>query len=82
MVRLAAAEALIRSKANVDVLPVAVAALEHESPWVRLRAACVLEMLGEKARPALPAIRIALKRKSQFGYENRLLSRLTKDLSK
>ena len=78
---MAAAEAVIRSQPGVDVLPVAAAALEHESPWVRLRAACVLELLGEKAGPALPAIRIALRKKGRFGYENRLLSRLAKDLS-
>ncbi len=80
VVRLAAAEALCRSQAKVDVLPTAAAALEHQSPWIRLRAACVLELLGEKARPALPAITRALQKKSQFGYENRLLERLAENL--
>ncbi|NQU23904.1 MAG: sulfatase-like hydrolase/transferase [Candidatus Nealsonbacteria bacterium] len=81
VVRLAATEALHRSQSGDDVLPSAIAALSHDSPWVRLRAATLIELLGDAARPALPAVKEALKKKSQFGYENRLLTRLAKELA-
>lgn len=58
-VRIAAAEAL----ANVDrldcAMPVLVAGLAHETPFIRLRAMNVLDRLGERARPALAAIKQA-----------------------
>jgi len=80
VVRLAAAEALLRIGAEADVMPAALEGMKHQSPWVRLRAGVVLDLMDEAARPALPAMREALKLKSQFGYENRLLSRLVKEL--
>jgi len=80
VVRLAAADALLRIGAEADVMPAALEGMKHESPWVRLRAGVVLDLLGEGARPAVPAMREALKLKSQFGYENRLFSRLVKEL--
>lgn len=76
VVRLAAAEGLLRIGAEADVTPTALEGLKHESPWVRVRAGVVLDLMGERGRAALPAVREALKRKSQFGYENRLLGRL------
>lgn len=81
VVRLAAAEALRKIGAKAGVLPVAIAALEHESPWVRLRAASLIELLDKEAKPALPAIRRVLKRTSRFGYENRLLGQIAKQLN-
>jgi len=80
VVRLAAAEALLRIGAEADVMPAALEGMKHQSPWVRLRAGVVLGLLGEAARPALPAMREALKLKSRFGYENRLFSRLVGEL--
>ena len=81
VVRLAAAEALHRSQADVDILPTAIAALAYESPWVRLRATLVIELLADADRPALPAVREALKKTSRFGYANRLLERLRVELA-
>jgi len=77
-VRMAAAEALIRIHGATQttaekVLPVVQQDLLKESEWVRIRAATVLQMLGERAKPALPEIKKALKLKSQFGYDHRLL---------
>jgi HEAT repeat protein len=40
-------------------LPVLIDALAHQSSWVRLQAANALDRVGEKARPALDALRKA-----------------------
>jgi len=80
VVRLIAAEGLLRIGTDADVMPVALEGLKHESPWIRLRAATVLDLMDEAARPAVPTMREALKKKSRFGYENRLLGRLVKEL--
>ena len=58
-VRLAAAEALCRIDQPQAALPVLTDALTHKSEWVRLQAANSLDRIGEKARPALDAIRKA-----------------------
>jgi len=80
-VKLAAAMALIRIGSKYDVLPTAVEELKHESEWVRLDAVLVIEKLGDAGRPALPHIQAALKMKSQFGYDHRLLKVLAEDFS-
>ena len=81
VVKLAAATALVRIGSNRDVMPTALDGLKHEHEWIRLRATTLLELLGNDARPALPQIREALKMKSQFGYENRLLQILATRLT-
>jgi len=42
-----------------DAMPVLIAALEHDSAVIRLRALNVLDQLGPVARPALQAIQQA-----------------------
>ena len=60
-VRIVAGEALCRiDRANV-ALPALTEALSHDSFWVRLQAANVLDRVGEKARPAIGAIKEAVK---------------------
>jgi uncharacterized sulfatase len=67
-VRIAAAEAL----GGEEAMPVLLEVLRHESEWPRLRALNVLDDMGEAARPAIPEIKKALKRKGRFGYDRRL----------
>lgn len=50
-------------------MPVLLEALAHESQWVRLQAANSLDRIGDKARPAISAIREAaedLSRENMF----------------
>ena len=58
-VRVEAAEALALCGGLEEALPVLIQALQHESALIRLRAINVLDRLGPKAKPALPAIRKA-----------------------
>jgi HEAT repeat protein len=58
-VRIVAAEALCRIDREEAAVPVLVDALTHKSQWVRLQAANSLDRIGEKARPAIGAIRRA-----------------------
>jgi len=58
-VRIVAAEALCRIDREETALPVLTDALTHESSWIRLQAANVLDRVGEKARPAVDAIKKA-----------------------
>jgi len=58
-VRIVAAEALCRLDRPGDALPVLIDAFSHESPWVRLQAANVLDRIGEHARPALAVLQEA-----------------------
>ncbi len=76
VVRIAAADALVASGSDADVMPVLTEALKHESEWPRLRALNVLDNMGRSARPAAPQIKQALKLKSRFGYDHRLCKQL------
>ena len=58
-IRVVAAEALAHVGRLNDALPVLIAALQHDSAVIRLRALNVLDQLGQAARPALPAIQQA-----------------------
>jgi len=60
-VRIVAAEAVCRIDREAAALPVLTEALTDESWWVRLEAANVLDRVGEKARPALGAMRKAVE---------------------
>jgi HEAT repeat protein len=66
-VRIAAAETLCRIGCEKSALPVLIETLSHESPWVRLEAAGALDRVGEKARPAVAALR---KAAADQGKEN------------
>ena len=66
-VRIVAAEALCRIEQATPALPKLTAALSHESFWVRLQAANVLDRIGEKARPAISEMKKAVEDK---GREN------------
>ena len=58
-VRVLAAEALAHVGRLPEALPVLIAALQHDSAVIRLRALNVLDQLGPAARPALQAIQQA-----------------------
>jgi len=58
-VHIAAAEALCNLGHVDDALPILIAGLKHPTPFIRLRAINVLDRLGQRARPALSAIREA-----------------------
>ncbi|MFC1805900.1 sulfatase-like hydrolase/transferase, partial [Planctomycetota bacterium] len=58
-VRIAAAEALCHIGRLDQAMPALIAGLQHETPFIRLRAINVLDRIGDKARPALDAIRKA-----------------------
>jgi uncharacterized sulfatase len=67
-VRIAAAEALANLGRVDDALPVLVAGLGHPTAFIRLRAMNVLDRLGERARPALDAMKQArMEKKSHVG---------------
>jgi uncharacterized sulfatase len=81
-VRIAAAEALGRIGRAADALPVLADALGHESEWVRLHAATVIDDLDEQARPILEQIKAARERekKDAQSYAGRVLPKALKDL--
>jgi len=62
-VRLAAARALCNMNLDDRALPVLIQELGSDREWVRLNAAIVLDSIGDKARPAIPALKEALKDK-------------------
>jgi len=64
-VGIAAAEALSRVNHPGPALPVLVESLGQENPWVRLAAANALDRIGDKARPALPALKKAMEDQSR-----------------
>jgi len=66
IVRVAAGEAMCDWGEEKVALPVLVKALTHESDTVRLNAAIALGRIGEKARPALPQLKAAMK--DPYGY--------------
>jgi hypothetical protein len=75
IVRIAAAEALCNLGHVDDMLSVLTGGLKHATPYVRLRAINVLDRLGQKARPALPAIRAAAMKRAPYPgeYFNRMV---------
>jgi len=75
-VRIAAADALVAVGSRLDVMPVLVAGLRHESEWIRLRALNVFDVLGDRARAALPEIERALQSESRWGYDHRAIEQL------
>jgi uncharacterized sulfatase len=62
-VRIAAARALCEIGMEDKALPVLIEELASQREWVRLNAAIVLDSIGDKARPAIPALKEALKDK-------------------
>jgi len=73
LVRVAAADALCKIGRHEDAMPVLIAALSHETPFIRLRAINVLDSIGEKARPAVPAMKKAhMKAVFPADYLNRM----------
>lgn len=73
-VRIAAARALCEIGAVDKALPVLIEELGSQREWVRLNAAIVLDGIGDKARPAVPALKEALKDK-QNKYVVRVANR-------
>ncbi len=75
IVRVAAANALCNLHRYELALPVLIAALRHETPFVRLRAINVLDRIGDHARPAIDAIKQATMPKGTIfpaDYLNRM----------
>ena len=70
-VRVAAARALCLMEAEQKALPVLIRELASDRQWVRLNAALVLDSIGDKARPAVGALKQALKDK-----ENKYVARV------
>lgn len=61
VVRVAAARALFHLETReTSALPAVVEELRSNREWIRLQAALVLDEIGEKARPAIPALKEAL----------------------
>ncbi len=54
-------------------------ALAHESEWVRLHAANVLDGIGEKARTVIPVMYEAARMKGQNEYVRRVLDHALKE---
>jgi len=77
-VRIAAAEALCNLGRYDQALPVLIAGLQDDTPFIRLRAINVLGRLGDRARPALPHIRKA--RTAQRGHVAQYLARMVQYL--
>ncbi len=66
-VRIAAGRALCATGGEDKALPVLIEELKSPHEWVRLSAAIVLDGIGEKARPAVGALKAALKdRKNKY----------------
>jgi len=63
IVRIASARALCMIGMETSALPVLISELKSQNEWVRLNAAIVLDEIGEKARPAIDALKEALKDK-------------------
>jgi HEAT repeat protein len=78
VVRVAAAEALCKQDRHTEALPVLIEALKHENDWVRHSTALVLDSLGEKARPALEAMKARVNDPNQ--YVGRVLGPVVKRL--
>jgi hypothetical protein len=73
LLRIAAAEALCRMNRVDRAFPVLLEGLQHPTPCIRLRALNVLEALGERANPAIPAIKAArMKGPYPAEYLNRM----------
>ncbi|NQT88936.1 sulfatase-like hydrolase/transferase [bacterium] len=81
-VRIEAAEAFCNLGRIDEALPVLVAGLQHETPFIRLRAMNVLDRLGAKAVPVLPQMRAArMKEKGHVaGYLGRMVQYVPKKL--
>ncbi|MCP5115356.1 MAG: sulfatase, partial [bacterium] len=79
VVRIAASRALSTMGRPGEAIPVLERELASEAEWVRLHAAIVLDLIGEQARPAIPALKKALDDK-QNKYVVRVANRALNDL--
>ncbi len=78
-VRIEAAWALADMGSGAEALPVLVAALEGRDLHAAVRAARALEMLGEKARPVLPAMKKACAAAHKGHGDNAMFIRFALD---
>lgn len=79
IVRIAAARALCHMDDTKDALTVLKTELAHKEQWTRLNAAIVLDEIDEQAKPAVPALKEALKDK-QNKYVVRVANRALNQL--
>ena len=80
-VRIAAAEALCNIDKRDKAMPVLIAGLKHDSPFIRLRALNVLDRQGDKAKSALPQIRQAPMKSRQFGHVASYVGRMVANIT-
>lgn len=71
-VQVAAAEALVWQKQFEEARPVLARLLTHDLEMIRTMASSVIDDLGEEARPLIPEMKEAMKRKDK--YVDRLLN--------
>ncbi len=85
-VRVEAAEALCNIGLVEEAMPTLLKALQHDTPFVRLRAMNVLDGLGERARPALEAMKAAKMERHEHQpvvvFLNRMIDYVTARLEK
>ena len=83
-VRIAAADALCNLGRHDQAMPVLLAGLQHDSPFIRLRAINVFDRIGDKAKPHLDAIRKAKpkQRGHAAGYVGRIAGYLPRKFQK
>jgi len=78
-VRIASARALCRMGEHGTAIPTLETELASKEEWVRLNAAIVLDEIGDRARPAIPALKEALKDK-QNKYVVRVANRALNEM--
>lgn len=79
IVRIASARALCHLGESESALPTLIQELKSKEEWTRLSAAIVLDEIQEQARPAIPALKNALKDK-QNKYVVRVANRALNEL--
>jgi len=81
-VRLGAAEALFKVKGDAELsLPILTATLQSSNGGGRLEALRVLKLIGPAARPALPALEIALRDEDEYVARRTLLPPWSRSLA-
>ena len=73
-VRVAAAWSLNRLGKTDNLVPALIDGLKDPNDWTRLWAVQTLDEMGDLAKPAVPAVREALKNKGNGGYVGRIAS--------
>jgi uncharacterized sulfatase len=78
ILRIGAAEALCKLGQYEEAVQVLIEALSHPIQSVRLNATLVLDDIGERARPAIPALKAIVERKEKTEYDTRVAEHILK----